>query len=402
MNIILANCPINNGNRGCVALSLSTMFLLDELLNVKKIPHTFYLPQSGFNDMDEHVLKISRLTVKFIAIADISNYSFRNRVYNIIKFKRYIATKRIYKQADVILDIGQGDSFADIYGRDRFNWIVGQYKLGMKYNKPYCILPQTIGPFENRQIRKTAQLAIHYAKTVMVRDKQSYDFVKLLLPNKLVSEIIDVAFFMPYEKKRFDDAYTHVGLNISSLLWHGGYTYNNQFGLNVDYKDLVYSIINFFLSIEKIKVHLIPHVVEGERGVENDYAVSYDLFEEYNSDNLILSPFFLDPIAAKNYISGMDFFIGARMHATIGAFSSGVPVYPLAYSRKFNGLFLETLQYKFMGDMKAQTTDEILNGIKDAFRDRILLNSIIQDRMNGIVAERRRLLIDDLALFLGL
>ena len=31
--------------------------------------------------------------------------------------------------------------------------------------------------------------------------------------------------------------------------------------------------------------------------------------------------------------------MGARMHACIAAFSSGVPVVPMAYSRKFEGLF---------------------------------------------------------------
>ena len=59
----------------------------------------------------------------------------------------------------------------------------------------------------------------------------------------------------------------------------------------------------------------------------------------------IVAPAFRTPVEAKSYIAGMDFFAGARMHACIAAVSSGVPVYPLAYSRKFNGLFVETLGY---------------------------------------------------------
>ena len=43
--------------------------------------------------------------------------------------------------------------------------------------------------------------AVRSAKCVMVRDNQSADYVKSLLPNLDVTEIIDVAFFMPYEKK---------------------------------------------------------------------------------------------------------------------------------------------------------------------------------------------------------
>ncbi len=80
----------------------------------------------------------------------------------------------------------------------------------------------------------------------MTRDRQSRDFVKRLLPNKAVSEIIDVAFFMPYKKKEFNSDSIHVGLNVSALLWYGGYTRNNQFGLKVDYPLLIHSVIDYF------------------------------------------------------------------------------------------------------------------------------------------------------------
>lgn len=402
MNIILANCPVNNGNRGCVALSLSTMYVIDKLLNEKNIPHTFFLPQSGFEKIGDYSLKIGSVELKFKAISDISFSTPIKILYNIVKHKQYFEARNVYKKADYILDIGQGDSFADIYGKDRFDWIYSQYKLGQKFKIPYCILPQTIGPFNDPIIKKSAIKGIDYAKCIMVRDKQSYDFVKQLLPNKEIYEIIDVAFFMPYQKKIFDSSYIHVGLNISGLLWHGGYTCNNQFALKVNYKSLIRSIIQYFLSLDRVKVHLISHVVSGERTLENDYAVSYDLYEEFNNSNLVLAPLFLDPIIAKNYIAGMDFFMGARMHATIAAFSSDVPVFPMAYSRKFNGLFIDTLEYEYLGDMKSQDNNILLSEIKLAFENRLELKSIISSRMNGIVKLHYQLLIDKFTSFFEL
>ena len=53
----------------------------------------------------------------------------------------------------------------------------------------------------------------------------------------------------------------------------------------------------------------------------------------------------------------MDVFIGARMHATIGAFSSGVATIPTAYSRKFKGLY-ENLGYKYVVDLATLNTQE--------------------------------------------
>lgn len=401
-NVILANAAINNGNRGCVALSVSAMMLIDRLLEQHDIDYTLYLCNSGFGGRKEHSICINGKEIKYIDAPNPITFSYVDKLKQIIRCKQIRKDKKIFKDADFVLDIGQGDSFSDIYGKGRFDTIFKSYLMADKYKKPLCILPQTIGPYNNQEIRKRAARGILNAKMVLVRDKQSYDFAKQLLPEKEVHEIIDMAFFLPYTKKQFAKDYIHVGLNISALLWNGGYTGDNQFGLKEDYRQVVRAIIDYFLTIPNVKIHLIPHVVGGERNIENDYEVSYDICEKYSNDRLILSPLFLDPVIAKSYIAGLDFFMGARMHATIGAFSSGVPVVPMAYSRKFNGLFEDTLDYHFITDLKVQTKDETLAIIEDAFNKRSELKEIINDRMNTIVKEREQLIYDELRKFFKL
>ncbi|MFA6832245.1 MAG: polysaccharide pyruvyl transferase family protein, partial [Bacteroidaceae bacterium] len=286
------------------------------------------------------------------------------------------------------------------YGNERFNGINLIHREEKKYHKSYCLLPQTVGPFSSPTIKVKAVKAIEDADIVMTRDKQSFDYVREIAPlQKQVEEYIDVAFFLPYKKKEFSKDKIHVGLNISALLWHGGYTRDNQFGLVVDYPSLVRQVIDYFLSLKDVQLHLIPHVVGGERGIENDYAVSYDLCEEYDNPNITLSPLFLDPAAAKSYISGMDFFMGARMHATIAAFSSGVPVVPMAYSRKFNGLFIDTLDYPHLVDLKVDRPEDTLTKIKDGFAHRDALRKEIKSQNETIVDERKNLLIENLKSF---
>jgi len=402
MKIILTNSSMVSGNRGCVALCISSMYIIDEILSKKNIHYTFYLPRSGHTEYKEYEINIAEKVLKYTAIPDISNSTIKSKVKHLIKYKKFRRIKEIYKKADYIFDIGQGDSFADIYGKSRFNSIFAQHRLGHKVKKPYCILPQTIGPFDNPQIREQAIKGIKWAKCVMARDKQSADFVKELIPSCKVSEVIDVAFFLPYKKKIFDSSFIHVGLNISALLWHGGYTRNNQFGLKCDYQEMIKDIIKYFLSMDNVKVHLIPHVVGGERGIENDYAVSYDLYEEFNNQNLILAPLFLDPVIAKGYIAGMDFFMGARMHSTIAAFSSGVPVVPMAYSRKFNGLFCDTLEYPYVADMKNEDNKSIMDLIKEKFQDRDNLKEVITVRQDTIIKERKEILSNEIKCFLNI
>lgn len=404
-NIILANAPIKNGNRGCVALSITMMSLIDEVMNNAGVQYRLFLPDSQFRDQKKHEYKINNRVISFEDCSYPKGLSFKDNIKLQLKSltKGGNKAKQIFENADFILDIGQGDSFADIYGEHRFRIIDRIHVMARKYKKTYCILPQTIGPFKDTMIAHLAHESIANASCCMARDKQSYDYVKKnISEQQKIAEYIDIAFFMPYEKIEQESGYTHVGLNISSLLWHGGYSRDNQFGLKCDYKKLVKEIINYFLSLKKTKVHLIPHVVEGERGIENDYEVSYEIWREYNNANLVLAPFALGPIEIKSYIAGMDFFMGARMHATIGAFSSGVPVVPMAYSRKFNGLFVDTLQYDAMVDMKTMNNNLILSEITKNYANRSNLKEMINERMTGIVAERRKMLVEDLNSFFNL
>ena len=52
--------------------------------------------------------------------------------------------------------------------------------------------------------------------------------------------------------------------------------------------------------------------------------------------------------------------------------------------------------------MKVQDTYEIMAVIKEGFKKRTELKETIIQRMNGVVAERRKLLVDDLTKFFNL
>ena len=403
LKIVLANAPIANGNRGCVALSISSLKILKDILHEKGVETTFYLPDSGIQKDGPHSYHVNGVESLTFISCHYPPTSIKEYLKAVIHPKRFLDTIKPFKNCDYIFNIGQGDSFADIYGTERFRWIDKIHKIAQLYHKPYCLLPQTIGPFSNESLKHRAVKNIEKASLVMARDEQSLEYVKQIAPKQeKIGNYIDVAFMLPYKKESFDSNHIHVGLNISALLWNGGYTRGNQFGLKEDYPTLVRSIINLFLSDNRVILHLVPHVVDKERSLENDYAVCYDIQKEFGNQRLVLAPFFLGPCEAKGYISGLDFFIGSRMHATIAAFSSGVPVVPMAYSRKFNGLFMETLDYKYMTDLKKDSNAETLKTIKSAFDQREHLKEVIQLRLNGVVEEKKQLLYQDLSKFLQL
>jgi len=387
-NIILANAKVCNGNRGCVALSLTAMYLIRRLIKNSGNEVRFYLPDSEDKDLGQHEVRISGETITYTACGYPIPLSAKGYLARAVRLKSTLRDYRIFKEADFYLDIGQGDSFTDLYGMNRFEVIDRIHRTARMFGKPYILLPQTIGPFNDAKVRDRACKSLRNACYVMARDRQSLQLVHDLVGKEdSSSEIIDVAFFLPYTKKWFPRDSVHVGINVSSLLWHGGYSGDNQFGLIVDYPSLITFLIRYFLKQQNVTIHLVPHVVNSERMVENDYALCYDLCEEFNNEQVKLAPFFLSPIDAKGYISGMDFFIGSRMHSTIAAYSSGVPVVPLAYSRKFIGLFKDSLYYPYVGDMTKDNDDEIVRLVAHCFEDRHCLKEDIRENMDTKVEE---------------
>lgn len=400
--ITITGAALYNENMGCVALSYSILYCLNKIAKENNVNLKFIIPNSGKNIFSDDFIIIDKEQISFTTIISLK-LDIRNIAKMIFTFNSFIKSFQMYNQSDLVFDLSAGDSFTDIYGKNRFfRRINREHKLARFFNKQFCLLPQTIGPFKDIEVSKKARKTIEYADIVFARDKQSFDYVKVNTKQKNVYEIIDLAFFMPYSKKIFSKDFLHVGLNVSSLLWHGGYTKNNQFALKVDYQELIRNIIFYFISQLDVKLHLIPHVVGNDYSIENDYAVCYNLSEEFNTDRIELSPLFLTPIVAKSYISGMDFFIGARMHSTIAAFSSGVPLFPMSYSRKFNGLFRDTLDYEYMGDMVNCEKEIIMEDIKEAFNKRAELKQIINQRMNTVVKEREELLVKKLSHILGI
>jgi polysaccharide pyruvyl transferase WcaK-like protein len=282
-----------------------------------------------------------------------------------------------------VFDIGGGDSFTDIYGPRRFfsMWIAKARTLWAR--KPLVLSPQTIGPFNTWWAKPLARIVMNRAAFVVSRDTPSTEFLKQMQVRSPIVEATDVAMGLHYTAPppRAADAPVKVGLNVSGLLFNGGYTRSNQFGLQVDYPALIREIMGWLADRPEVELHLVPHVQSEHIEVEDDRRASIALCAEF--PNTHLAPIFASPNAAKSYIAEMDFFIGARMHATIAAFSAGVPVIPMAYSRKFSGVF-GTLGYFHVADCKADTQTTIMSRIQRGYLEREALAAEIARAIENV------------------
>ncbi len=277
------------------------------------------------------------------------------------------------RDCDLLLDISAGDSFADIYGTRRFVLNIVSKINVLVSGRTLILSPQTVGPFKRWWARVLAVMTMSGARHVVTRDSMSSDYVRELGLSRKLVEATDVAFRLPYDlPPPRDHGPVRVGLNISGLLFNGGYSRKNMFDLAFDYAEFARALCKAFVSNPDCELHLIGHVNSHGQEVEDDYRVTQKLAEEF--PGAIVAPRFAGPSAAKSYIAELDFFAGSRMHACIAAFSSGVPVMPVAYSRKFEGLF-GTLGYNRLVDAKKHTADEAIAAVMDAFNQRDTLKT---------------------------
>jgi polysaccharide pyruvyl transferase WcaK-like protein len=286
---------------------------------------------------------------------------------------------------DAVLDIGAGDSFADIYGAKRFGFLWLSKEMALGRGVPLVLSPQTIGPFTREPQRMLAAHAMRGAEVVVARDPMSFDAARQMSPGARVVQSVDVAFALPFERRRRRGGKTiEVGVNVSGLLFNGGYTGANEFGMQVDYADYSRRLIGELQRRAGVAVHLICHVNTDEMPQDDDGRVADRLAAEF--PGVVRAPTFGSPSEAKSYISGLDFLVAGRMHACIAAFSSGVPVAPVAYSRKFAGLFQGVLNYEHVVPVTGMDTGQALAFTLDRFDRRSELKAEVA-RGNAKVAD---------------
>lgn len=331
----------NSGNMGCNALSHSFLNIINGIAKQDTIIYVFY---QG-NDFDATSLNSERITVISAGYNPRSIKSIKSLINKI-------------KKCNICFDFTAGDSFSDIYGLKGFLKSSLFKILSIRHCDKFVLGPQTYGPCYSRIAQAVMRYIIKKSTYSCARDEQSAKYMKELC-NVDINVFTDVAFFLPYSNNHtINTNLIKIGMNVSGLLWNGGYNKNNQFGLTLDYQKYINEVARHIMNDSRYELYFIPHVITPNNGtsIENDYPVCLELSQRYTC---ICSPKFSNPIHAKNYISEMDIFIGSRMHATIGAFSSGVATIPVSYSRKFEGLY-HSLGYKYLIDATTMNTDNAI------------------------------------------
>lgn len=392
MIIGLLGALINNENLGCLALTYSQIKLLEEISKEENLDIQYYVFEGHpSNEMTELLERKLGMEPGRIFAFDITPL-FRLRRF-LHHFRTGIQTWNAFRKCDLFIDLTAGDSFTDIYGQYTFDSETNVKLLVKKLGKPLVLGPQTYGPFQRKENIAKAVKAINRADVVISRDQRSAEYLAQFT-DKEILVTTDLAFDLPYTKKEIlATEKIRVGLNISGLLInHKTEATSLEIQFQTDYEQYIVNLLDWLLEAGIYQVYVIPHVGnDGTQWIKSQYG-----------DRLTYLGPFQDPISAKNEIATMDIFIGSRMHATVGAFSSGVCTIPVAYSRKFSGLF-HHLNYEYIINLLEMDTMQAVETTKAYIKDYKNLRTKVH-AASGLIRkeyEKNRRIYRDILLSVG-
>jgi len=412
-HVCLFGASLDVGNMGCRALAVS---LIQLVLEARPDARVFLLYGNRYPSVRE--LRISEETV---AKVEVVNFRLSPRarlrehllwILFLACIHRFVSIRALrericestpwlkcLKRADFVGGICGGDSFADLYGLRRF--LIGAVPnlVALLMEKDLVLLPQTYGPYRSPIARKIARFIMMRAQKIHSRDTGSIEIVRELLGKKARGKAVqfcpDVAFSLkaieprrvtiepPLDRRSVD---VLVGLNVSGLLYMGGYTRGNMFGLRCDYQEFVRDLVVRLLATPGTHVLLVPHAF-GSAG-ESDQGACRKVWEsvaDTHRDRTHLVTGEYDQNEIKAIIGRCDFFVGSRMHACIAALSQGIATIGVAYSRKFVGVFDSVGMGSMVLDAQQLSGEELLEGCMVHFRNR----GIVAESLRGVVPQIR-------------
>ncbi|MGM9600384.1 MAG: polysaccharide pyruvyl transferase family protein [Faecousia sp.] len=312
-----------SGNHGCEAIVRATKKLLNEqelvLISSQPDEDRRYGIDELCTVVQDRDLRLNRFSVDFYT------------AYAALKLKKdFIPLEKLYykrafsniRPGDIAMSIG-GDNYcyADVYKYTMF------HEMAKHRGAKTVLWGCSVEP----EIVQRPEIAKDLANydLITARETISYEALKQVNPNTVL--VSDPAFCLDTISLPLPDGFTEgntVGINISPMIMKNestpGITMEN-------YREL----IRYILNQTDMSIALIPHVVWQDNDDRIPLRALYDDFAE-SGRVVMIEDHTCEEL--KGYLARCRFFVGARTHATIAAYSSGVPTLVVGYSVKARGL----------------------------------------------------------------
>ncbi|EDQ95610.1 hypothetical protein CLOBAR_02315 [Intestinibacter bartlettii DSM 16795] len=339
-------------NHGCEAIVRGTAKILDGMGRISLLSH----------EKDEDLL------YKIDEIVDVKQGKFSINKKSVDFLKAYMALKlkNDTSKMDVLqfkdgLNSIKEDSIAISIGGDTYCYsdVYNQVELHKMYGKKAyktVLWGCSVEP-KLLEDKKIAQDIKDY-DLIITRESISYEALKKV--NKNTYLYPDPAFQLDKSDVKLPKGFIEnntVGINLSPLVIKK----ENSEGITLkNYENLIEHII----QNTDMNIALIPHVVWEHNDDREPLKYLYDKFKDTNRVVMIEDA---NCMELKGYISKCRFFIGARTHATIAAYSTCVPTLVVGYSVKARGIakdLFDTYDNYVLPVQSLDTKNDLLNAFK--------------------------------------
>lgn len=388
------------GNRGCEALVRSTIGLIRE-----RVPNARFVVPSQSADLDRRQWpQAEALGVEFVpAPAFPSSIKWWNRAVRVLPaleqhiFPSHTLPAQLRDalcSCDAMIMSG-GDVISLDYGlASLYDWC-GYVDNARKLGKPVLLWAASVGPFK-RKPHVEAFMSKHLAgyTSITVRESATAAYLKGLGLNS-VELVADPAFTMTPE------AFGHgsllpagadgvLGFNVSPLI--RGYRPTEESRRELDQE--IIAFLRQVMDTTQLGVLLVPHVGPLDGGSDNsDHHYMAGLLRDAGLDaaRVKLAPNTLNAAQLKHLISHCRFFMGARTHATVAAFSTGVPTTSIAYSVKAKGINLDLFGHNdFVLDTPSVTRETLSQHLALLQRDEAAIKEFLARRIPEVRQQSQR------------
>lgn len=397
-------------NRGVAAMCIVTIDLLKKYFPEYSLVICNYMLEdidynsSLYNQKYGHDNKIRVNNLKQKSrkgkIVDLLKLNFAlclSIIWKILKYVRINSSRlfcnnkilKDYLESDIIVDLKWGDQFTDIYSPyHTFVWL-HESIIPVILNKPYILLPQTIGPFKNKVTYLIAKFILNKTKIIMIREKKSEDYIlNMSVDCKKIFLIPDTAFYLdPVSPKNVNIILNREEVFINTHFPMVGITMRHvgSAGLgelvHENYIRIMVKIIEYMQKKYNCSILFIPHDgIKTSKHIYEDFLnkmknkknIFYLKSKDYSTEEL------------RGIIGKCDILLSAYMHASVSALSMYVPTINFAYSYKAVGVFEMLGQEKWVCDLKNLSYDDLISKVEDAWTNKEKIRAELEARMKEV------------------
>lgn len=339
-----------SANHGCEAIVRSTQKLLDVTPNL--------VSSAVQEDYKYKLNEIANLQNKLDGESNLFEkirYILEKKIFNSEKYGYEVRAKyesKEYRSGTIALSIG-GDNYC--YGEAYNLYLSAMNKQLHKKNIKTVLWGCSIEP---SQVTSEMQKDFSRYDLIVARESISYNELKKYNSNTVMT--CDPAFTLNKEELPLPPNFVEkktIGINVSPLIQKK----ETKSGITIDnYRKM----IDYIIKETEYSIALIPHVVCDRN---DDREPLKKLYNEFENSGRVCMIEDCNCEQLKGYISRCCMFIGARTHATIAAYSTGVPTLVIGYSTKAKGIAKDLfgkIDNYVLPVQQLKNKDDMLNNFK--------------------------------------